>query len=76
MNSQSIDVYIDDKYVETILSDMENLYLCTLCGSNQLGFSYKVPEEYYDNKNHSISFTPKKQRNFLGDKIFSFCIAK
>lgn len=63
-----VDIYIDDKYVDTIVADFKRHDLISAeKGNGCHGFIYKIPHRFSDDKEHSVSIRIDKD-NFILEK--------
>jgi hypothetical protein len=73
---QSVDIFIDHKYVESIAADCKIDAFKYLFGDQGYGFKYIIPEKYLDAQEHIIHFYTTNNVISLADGEYNFSLTE
>ncbi len=69
---QLVDVFIDEVHVDTVVADRFIPIFHYLHGDEKFGFEFIVPEQYFDEKEHTIEFMISGTKNYLENGKLTF----
>lgn len=73
---QLVDIFIDEEHVDTVVADRFIPMFKYLHGDEKFGFEFIVPEQYFDEKEHTVYFTPVQNPKELENNQPAFILNK
>lgn len=70
--SQVLDVIIDGEVIDQIVANKKSAYLDKIFENQMYGFTYYIPEVYFDDHAHKISFSPHGARVIIENETPEF----